>query len=161
MPEKTSTGKWVFPIRRKGDFKKEGWFQRDTNTAGVAVRLARLKSTGNTVVQAYIFDTAHGWTVAKIKKWLRAKGVKWLQSLDETLADVYKGDLSTVKGEISIDDTMKTDAFKKAVESSLNVKMKLNHKICIGVDENCVKNGKFDNVLPEDDEKIVTFSHKK
>ena len=83
MPEETSTGKYIFPIRSSKLMKKEGWFTRPTNTKGVSVRLATLKSNDETVVQAYIFDSKKGWTMASAKKWLKGKDISWLAALDE------------------------------------------------------------------------------
>jgi len=85
MPEETSTGKFIFPIRDSKLMKKKGWFVRETNTSGVSVRLARLKSNDNVVVQAYIFDSKKGWTMAKAKKWLKSQGIKWIAGLKENL----------------------------------------------------------------------------
>src|SRR4030043_779372 len=87
MPEETSTGKIIFPIRVAGSMKKEGWFTRPTNTAGVMVRLAVLKSSNQTVVQAYIFDTKSGWTMASAKKWLKENDVKWIAALNDSNDD--------------------------------------------------------------------------
>jgi hypothetical protein len=83
MPEKTKTGKWIYPIRDATDMKKDGWFVRPTKTKGVSVRLAKLKKDNTTVVQAYIFDTKKGWDQSKIEKWLKDQDVKWIASLDE------------------------------------------------------------------------------
>jgi hypothetical protein len=86
MPEETKTGKIVYPIIDASNMKKDGWFIRETNTKGVSVRLAILKSTNRTVVQAYIFDTKQGWDKEKAEKWLKKEDVKWiacLEGLDE------------------------------------------------------------------------------
>jgi len=88
MPEETSTGKFIFPIRDAKTMKKKGWFVRETNTSGVSVRLARLKSNDNVVVQAYIFDSKKGWTMAKAKKWLKSQGIKWIAELKEGQEDL-------------------------------------------------------------------------
>jgi hypothetical protein len=106
MPEETSTGKYIFPIRSSKLMKKEGWFTRPTNTKGVSVRLATLKSNDETVVQAYIFDSKKGWTMASAKKWLKGKDISWLASLDEENDD-FKGKclgIEIIKMVISGDD---------------------------------------------------------
>lgn len=90
MPETTKTGKHIFPIRDSSAMKKDGWFVRKTNTKGVSVRLARLKSNDNTVVQAYIFDSKQGWTMAKAKKWLKDNDINWIAALNEN-SDSWKG----------------------------------------------------------------------
>lgn len=90
MPETTKTGLHVFPIRDAGSMQKDGWFIRKTNTKGVSVRLAKLKSSGTTVVQAWIFDSKEGWTLAKAKKWLKDQDIKWIAELNED-TDTYKG----------------------------------------------------------------------
>jgi len=91
MPEKTKTGKWIFPIRDAAIMKKDGWFIRDTNTKGVSVRLARLKSNDTVVVQSYIFDTKKGWDQNKAEKWLKDQDIKWIATLQEN-EDTFKGE---------------------------------------------------------------------
>jgi hypothetical protein len=103
MPEKTKTGKWVFPVRDAGEMKKEGWFIRETNTKGISVRLARLKTNNNVVVQAYIFDTKLGWDLDKAKKWLKQEGVKWIAELNES-SDTFKGECIKILTVISGND---------------------------------------------------------
>lgn len=103
MPEKTKTGKWIFPIRDASAMKKEGWFIRQTNTEGVSVRLARLKIDDTVVVQAYIFDTKKGWDLAKAKKWLKDQGINWLAALD-TNEDTFSGKCLNIVMVISGDD---------------------------------------------------------
>ena len=90
MPEKTKTGKWIFPIRDSFLMKKDGWFTRDTNTKGVSVRLARLKSNNTVVVQAYIFDIKKGWDKKKAEEWLKNQDISWLASLEES-EDTFDG----------------------------------------------------------------------
>lgn len=105
MPEKTKTGKLIFPIRDAGEMQKEGWFIKKTKTEGVSVRLAKLKEGNEVVVQAYVFDMNMTWTVAKAKKWLKEKDVKWIAELDEDNND-YKGiclKIDTIDGRIKMD----------------------------------------------------------
>lgn len=90
MPEKTKTGKIIFPIRDAGEMQKDGWFIKKTKTEGISVRLARLKNGNEVVVQAYIFDTELGWTMVKAKKWLKEQGINWIAELNDDTND-YKG----------------------------------------------------------------------
>lgn len=96
MPEKTKTGKLIFPIIDASMMEKDGWFIKETKTDGVSVRLARLKDKKEVVVQAYIFDTKKDWTVVKAKKWLKEKEVQWIAELDED-SDIYKGNLLKIE----------------------------------------------------------------
>lgn len=99
MPEETKTGKIVYPLIDASNMKKDGWFIRETNTKGVSVRLAVLKSTNRTVVQAYIFDTKQGWNQEKAEKWLKKEKVEWIACLEDLDTNINCRKIVMVIGE--------------------------------------------------------------
>jgi len=127
MPEETSTGKIIFPIRPSKSMKKDGWFTRPTNTKGVSVRLATLKTTDETVVQAYIFDTKEGWTMASAKKWLKGKDISWIAALAEC-DDDFNGKclaIEVIKMVVSGDDAPELNSHHEPGEDKKRKKKKM------------------------------------
>lgn len=96
MPVEETTNEIRARVRQPSEFVANSFrFKSLSESKGIGAIIGKLKSSGSYEIQAYRFKKSKGWTIEKVKAWLKSHNItaKGITELKENHEPFYGEDL--------------------------------------------------------------------